>query len=288
MQAGSPRLLVSVATYNERENLPRLIEEIHKVAPQADILVVDDNSPDGTGRIVDELAAKDSRIKPYHRPGKLGLGTAIVAAMRYAMDHGYDLLLNMDADFSHPPRYIPALLAGMDKRDVMIGSRYVPGGGTENWPVARQAISQGLNGLVRFFFRMGVRDASGAFRCYRVSKLREVRLDLLVSRGYSFQQEVLYRCRLAGCRLGESPIIFENRRAGKSKVNPKEAVRSMMMIIYLGVRALLGVERRESRINLSPPRFGEAGREVSLGPAETSPPNPPLRSGEGGSGRTNY
>jgi dolichol-phosphate mannosyltransferase len=248
MQAGTPnRLLVSVATYNERDNIARLIEEIHRHAAQADVLVVDDNSPDGTGRVVDELAAKDPRIKPLHRPGKLGLGTAIVAAMRYAMSNDYDLLLNMDADFSHPPRYIPALLAGMDRNDVMIGSRYVPGGGTENWPVVRETISRGVNGLVRFFFRMGVRDASGAYRCYRVSKLRQVRFDRMVSRGYSFQQEMLYRCRLAGCKLGESPIIFENRRAGKSKVNMKEAARSMATILYLGVKAILGIERRASR-----------------------------------------
>jgi dolichol-phosphate mannosyltransferase len=246
MQAGSPRLLVSVATYNERDNISRLIDEIHRFVPQADVLVVDDNSPDGTGRVVDELAAKDPRIMPYHRPGKLGLGTAIVAAMYYAMDHGYGYLLNLDADFSHPPRYIPALLAGMDRNDVMIGSRYVPGGGTENWPWIRETISRCVNALVRFFFRMGVRDASGAFRCYRVSKLQDVRFDRLVSRGYSFQQEMLYRCRLAGCRLGETPIIFENRRAGKSKVNPKEAARSFLTIVYLGVRALLGAERRAS------------------------------------------
>ena len=252
----SPRVLVSIATYNEKDNLTPLVAAIHQHLPAADVLVVDDNSPDGTGRVVDELAAKDPRIKPYHRPGKLGLGTAIVAAMRYAMDNGYDYLLNMDADFSHPPRYIPALLAGMDIRDVMIGSRYVPGGGTQNWPWVREKISRGVNGLVRFFFRMGVRDASGAFRCYRVSKLRDVRFDRLVSRGYSFQQEMLYRCRLAGCRLGETPIIFENRRAGKSKVNPKEAARSILTIIYLGVRALLGVERRAS---MSSPRRG--GRE---------------------------
>jgi dolichol-phosphate mannosyltransferase len=196
---------------------------------------------------VDELSARDPRITAIHRAGKLGLGTAIVAAMRYAMTHGYDLLLNMDADFSHPPRYIPALLAGMARHDVMIGSRYVAGGGTENWPVVRETISRTVNGLVRFFFRMGVRDASGAFRCYRVAKLRDVRFDRLVSRGYSFQQEMLYRCKLAGCRLGEIPIIFENRRAGKSKVNPKEAARSMATILYLGVRAILGIERRESR-----------------------------------------
>src|SRR5262245_11810592 len=248
MQAGTAnRLLVSVATYNERDNIARLIEEIHRHAPQADVLVVDDNSPDGTGRVVDELAAKDTRVKALHRPGKLGLGTAIVAAMRYSMANDYDLLLNMDADFSHPPRYIPDLLAGMDRNDVMIGSRYVAGGGTENWPVVRETISRSVNGLVRFFFRMNVRDASGAYRCYRVLKLGDVRFDRMVSRGYSFQQEMLYRCRLAGCRLGESPIIFENRRHGKSKVNAKEAARSFATIAYLGVRALFGAERSGSR-----------------------------------------
>jgi dolichol-phosphate mannosyltransferase len=188
-----------------------------------------------------------------HRAGKLGLGTAIVAAMRYAMTHDYDLLLNMDADFSHPPRYIPAMLAGMARRDVMIGSRYVPGGGTENWPVVRETISRAVNGLVRFFFRMGVRDASGAYRCYRVAKLRDVRFDRIVSRGYSFQQEMLYRCKLAGCTLGETPIIFENRRAGKSKVNMKEAARSMATIVYLGIRALLGIERHASRLHSENP-----------------------------------
>jgi dolichol-phosphate mannosyltransferase len=248
MQAGTPnRLLVSIATYNERENVPRLIEEIHQYAPHADVLVVDDNSPDGTGKVVEELAARDPRIKALHRPGKLGLGTAIVAAMRYAQSNGYDLLLNMDADFSHPPRNIPDLLTGMSRRDVMIGSRYVAGGGTKNWPVAREKISRAVNGLVRFFFRMGVRDASGAYRCYRVAKLRDVRFDRIVSRGYSFQQEMLYRCKLAGCRLGETPIIFENRRAGKSKVNMKEAVRSMLTIIYLGIGAIVGVDSSIAR-----------------------------------------
>ena len=166
-----PKLLVSIATYNEAGNLRPLIEEIHKFVPHAHILVVDDNSPDGTGKIVDELAAKDDRIHALHRPGKLGLGTATLAAMRYAMDNDYDFLQNMDADFSHPPRFLPGIHAGMATHDVMIGSRYVAGGGTENWPVARLAISRSVNALVRFLFRMPVKDASGAYRCYRVAKL---------------------------------------------------------------------------------------------------------------------
>lgn len=239
-----PRLLVSLATYNEAGNIAALIAEIHKFVPHADILVIDDNSPDGTGTIVEELGTTNPRVKLLRRPGKLGLGTAILTAMHYAMDHGYDYLQNMDADFSHPPRYLPGILAGMSKYDVMIGSRYVTGGGTENWPLMRKVISRGVNTLVRFLMRMPVKDASGAYRCYRVSKLREARLDRVRSRGYSFQQEVLFRCFKAGCKLGEYPIIFENRRAGASKVNGKEALRSIGMILYIGLRNFCGLERR--------------------------------------------
>jgi dolichol-phosphate mannosyltransferase len=241
--ATEPRILVSLATFNEAGNVAALISEIHKIVPGADVLVIDDNSPDGTWKIVEELGTADARIKLLRRPGKLGLGTALIAAMKYAMEHDYDYLQNMDADFSHPPRYLPGILAGMSKYDVMIGSRYVAGGGTENWPLPRRIMSRGVNLLVRFLFRMPVKDASGAYRCYRVSKLRETRLDRVRSRGYSFQQEVLFRCQKAGCKLGEYPIIFENRRAGASKVNRKEAVRSISMILYLGVRNLFGLEK---------------------------------------------
>lgn len=242
--SSSNRILVSLATYNEAGNLAALIAEIHKFVPHADVLVIDDNSPDGTGRIADQMADADPRIKVLHRPGKLGLGTATLAAMKYAMDHNYDYLQNLDADFSHPPRYLPGILAGMSKYDVMIGSRYVAGGGTENWPWKRRLTSRCVNTLVRFLFRMPVSDASGAYRCYRVSKLRETRLDKVRSRGYSFQQEVLFRCHKAGCKIGEYPIIFENRRAGSSKVNSREAMRSIAMILYMGLRNFFGLERR--------------------------------------------
>jgi dolichol-phosphate mannosyltransferase len=238
-----PRLLVSLATYNESGNLAPLISEIHTAAPDAHVLVVDDNSPDGTGRIADDLAAKDSRIHVIHREGKLGLGTATLAAMKYAMENGYDLLQNMDADFSHPPRFLPGILAGMQNHDVMIGSRYIAGGGTENWPLKRRVISKSVNGLVRLLMRMPVKDASGAFRCYRVSTLKNAKLETIRSRGYSFQQEVLFRCHKAGARLGEFPIIFENRRAGASKVNGKEALRSIGMILKIGLRNVIGLEK---------------------------------------------
>lgn len=241
---GEPRLLVTLATYNEAGNIAALIADIHKVVPHADVLVIDDNSPDGTGRIAADLAETDPRIQVLHRPGKLGLGTATLAAMRFAMARGYDYLLNLDADFSHPPRYLPGILAGMSKHDVMIGSRYVHGGGTENWPLARRVISQSLNMLVRLTFLMPVKDASGAFRCYRVSTLRAAELDRVRSRGYSFQQEVLFRCHKAGARLGEYPILFENRRAGVSKVNKKEAIRSLSMILYIGMRNVFGLEQK--------------------------------------------
>jgi dolichol-phosphate mannosyltransferase len=235
---------VTLATYNERDNLAELIAAIHAEVPRADVLVIDDNSPDGTGALADELGRRDPRIRVLHRPGKLGLGTATLAAMRLAIDHGYDLLLNLDADFSHPPRYLPALLAGMRDHDVMIGSRYVPGGGTKGWPLSRQFISRAVNLFVRLVMGLPVRDASGAFRCYRVSKLRAADLDRVRSRGYSFQQEVLFRCHQAGCRLGEFPIVFENRKAGASKVNWRESVRSLSMLGWLGVRKMLGLERK--------------------------------------------
>jgi dolichol-phosphate mannosyltransferase len=238
----SPRILVSLATYNERDNLAALVREVRAALPTADVLVIDDNSPDGTGKLADDLAAADPHVRVEHRSGKLGLGTAILQAMRYAMDHGYDLLVNMDADFSHHPRYLPALVAGMDRHDVMIGSRYVAGGGSENWPLKRRLMSRGVNALVRLLMRVPAHDCSGAFRCYRVSKLRAAHLERVISRGYSFQQEVLYRCRKAGCRMGETPIVFADRRAGSSKVNLREAVRSLGVIVWLGSQAFFGLD----------------------------------------------
>ncbi|MHB1421595.1 MAG: polyprenol monophosphomannose synthase [Gemmataceae bacterium] len=240
--ADSARILVSLATYNERDNLAPLLAEIHKTVPTAQLLVIDDNSPDGTGRLADELAANNPRLHVKHRPAKLGLGTAILAGMNYALQHNFDLFVNMDADFSHHPRYLPAILEGMDHHDVTIGSRYIVGGGSTNWPLSRRLMSRGINTLVSLLMRIPARDCSGAYRCYRVSKLREAQLERVRSRGYSFQQEVLYRCRKAGCKIGETPIVFENRRAGKSKVNVGEAVRSIAMIFRIGVPAFFGLD----------------------------------------------
>jgi dolichol-phosphate mannosyltransferase len=239
----APRVLVSMATYNERDNLTPLIREIHQVLPGADVLVIDDHSPDGTGALADQLAAQDPRIHVIHRAGKLGLGTAILEGMRFAQEQNYDFFVNVDADFSHHPRYLPALLVGMAGRDVMIGSRYVPGGGAVNWPLSRRVMSAGVNFVSRLLLRLPARDVSGGYRCYRVALLRRANLKNLLSRGYSFQEEILYRFRLAGCKIGETPILFEDRRAGASKVNPREAARSMAIILYLGVRSLFGADR---------------------------------------------
>jgi dolichol-phosphate mannosyltransferase len=236
------RILVSMATYNERANLAPLVREIHQVVPTADVLIIDDHSPDGTGELADKLAQRDPRIQVLHRPGKLGLGTALQAGVKHALQQGYDLFVTMDADFSHPPRYLPALLAGMQRHEVMIGSRYIAGGGTLRWSWTRRLLSSGINALVRLLLRLPAHDTSGGYRCYRLSKLKHIHLDGLLSHGYSFQQEMLYHCRHVGCSIGEIPIVFENRRAGTSKVNLHEAVRSLSVILWIGVQSLFGTD----------------------------------------------
>jgi len=238
--------LVTVATYNEIENLPRLVDAIFDVAPEVDLLVIDDNSPDGTGRWCDERSTADPRVRCLHREGKLGLGTATMAGMRYAIEHGYRYVLNMDADFSHPPRYLPDLLAGMDPDggpavDVMIGSRYVAGGGVEGWPWRRKLMSGGVNLYARWLLGLKAKDCSGAFRCYRTEVLARVDFDRVRSRGYSFQEEILWHLKRAGARFGETPIVFVDRTAGRSKINTREAIAALWIIFALGVR---GVFRR--------------------------------------------
>lgn len=234
------RLLVTLCTYNERESLGRLIAEIHAHAAEADLLVVDDASPDGTGELADELAAADPRVRVLHRAGKLGLGTATVAAFRYAFAGGYDLVLNMDADFSHPPSAIPRLLACMDAADVAIGSRYVPGGEIRGWPLSRHVMSRGVNLLTRTMLGLSPRDTSGAFRCYRTEVLRRIDFDRIVAKGYAFEEEILYRCRKAGARFAEVPIVFEDRTVGRSKVSGREIVTALRDLGKLSVENLRG------------------------------------------------
>lgn len=235
------RLLISLCTYNERENLADLIAEIHEHAPQADVVVVDDNSPDGTGDLADELAAADSRIHVEHRAGKLGLGSATLAAFEFAMAADYTYLLNMDADFSHHPRYIPELLGCMPEADVTIGSRYVAGGDIVGWGFKRHFMSRGVNLYARVLLGLSTSDNSGAFRCYRVAKLRELDFSAIRATGYAFQEEILYRLRRIGCRFVETPVVFEDRRYGSSKINMGEAFAAVGVIFLLAIDRLRGV-----------------------------------------------
>lgn len=233
--SAAPRVLATLCTYNEAENLPLLLPEIWRYAPAANVLIVDDNSPDGTGRIADEWAARDSRVHVLHRAAKQGLGTATRAALRYAIEHDYTFVVNLDADISHHPRYIPALVDAMRDADVTIGSRYIAGGGVLGWGPRRHFMSRCINAYARVLLRLPTRDNSGAFRCYRVSKLRELDLDRFIARGYAFQEEILFRCRQIGCRFAETPIVFDDRRYGRSKINNREALSALWIILRLGL-----------------------------------------------------
>ncbi len=240
-----PRLLVSLATYNEAENIGPLIRAIRKYVPESTILVIDDNSPDGTGAVAEQLRAELGQVEVLHRTGKLGLGTAILEAMRFAISHQFEMILNLDADFSHPPRFIPDLVALMTEFDVVVGSRYVPGGGIESrqYNFTRKLMSFGINTYARVLLGLPSKDNSGSFRCYRVSKLAEINFDHIESRGYSFMEEILYWCRRVGCRITETPIVFEDRRAGRSKINTAEVIKALEIILRLGVGRVFGGSR---------------------------------------------
>lgn len=239
------KTLVTIATYNEIDNLPELVEEIFRYAPDVELLVIDDNSPDGTGRWCDERAAHEPRLHCLHREGKLGLGTAIVAGMQYAIREGYRFVLNIDADFSHHPKYLPALIGGMSPPggpavDVMIGSRYIPGGGIEGWPLKRYLMSRSVNIYSRWLLGLKPKDCSGGYRCYRVEKLAQVDFDAFLSHGYAFQEEILWHLKRLGCRFGETPITFVDRVRGNSKINSREAWSALWVIFALGRKNLLG------------------------------------------------
>ena len=243
------KTLVAVPTYNEMGNLPRLVDEIFRHSPDVNILVVDDASPDGTGQWCLERSAQEPRLLCLHRSGKLGLGTATLAAAQYAIDNGYDYLVTMDADFSHPPASIPKLIAGMrlpdgPSVDVMIGSRYVEEGAIEGWPFFRRVMSRMINLYARLLLRLPIRDCSGAFRCFRVGSLARLDRGAFRAKGYALLEEILWRLQRQGCRLAETPIVFVERSEGSSKINVNEAMTAVWVILVLGIQEWLGLRGR--------------------------------------------
>ncbi|MCS6939388.1 MAG: polyprenol monophosphomannose synthase [Roseiflexus sp.] len=229
---------VVIPTYNERENIAELIQRILEMS-RFRVLVVDDNSPDGTAAVVAELAADEPRVGLLLRPEKRGLGSAYVAGFRRALAEGAAFICEMDADFSHDPSYLPQLLAAAETRyDLALGSRYVPGGGTTDWGIIRQLISRGGNLYARAILGLPVMDATGGFRCYRRRVLETINLDDIQSNGYAFQIELVYRTMRAGFRIGELPIIFPDRRVGRSKMSRRIVLEALINVWRLRLRNL--------------------------------------------------
>ena len=215
------RALVVLPTYNEAENLGAIVSAILAVESRCDILVVDDNSPDGTGQLADALAKKTPRVTVLHRARKEGLGRAYLAGFARALELGHPLVIEMDADFSHDPSYLPALIDAADGADLVLGSRYVEGGGTRNWGLMRRLISKGGSLYARTVLGIGVHDLTGGFKCFRRETLLALDLASVRSGGYSFQIELTYRCLNLGLRVKEIPILFVDRRVGQSKMSRK-------------------------------------------------------------------
>ena len=226
------RALVIIPTYNERENLPRIVPLILEQDPRLEVLVVDDGSPDGTGQLADELAAAEPRAHVVHRAGKLGLGTAYVAGFRYAIEHGYDYAFEMDADFSHDPRHLVKFLAEIGESDLLIGSRYLEGRVTVlNWPMSRLLLSYFANVYARWVTGLRLWDSTGGFKCYRRRVLEGIDLDAVRSNGYSFQIEMSFRAWRKGFRLREIPILFTDRAEGHSKMS-RSIIREAVFMVW--------------------------------------------------------
>jgi dolichol-phosphate mannosyltransferase len=228
---GEETTLVLLPTYNELENLPRMVAAIHEVQPRIHILVIDDNSPDGTGALADQLAEADTqaRIHVLHRQGKEGLGKAYIAGFKWGLEHGYDYLQQMDCDFSHRPEDLPKLLEAIRDADLVIGSRYVEGGGVKNWPWYRFLISRGGGMYARTVLGRSVGDFTGGFNGYRRKVLETLELDRVESNGYSFQIEMKWRTLNAGFRVKEVPILFVEREVGVSKMNSSIVREALLM-----------------------------------------------------------
>ena len=241
--------IVIVPTYNEAENIRLLVADLLALSTPIDVVVVDDNSPDGTGEIADELSKLHPAIHAIHRPGKLGLGTAYIAGFKMGLANGYDRILTMDADFSHHPRFIPDMLdRSQAGADLVIGSRYVSGGGTLGCTLPRKLLSWGANAFAKTMLGLQAMDCTAGFRCYRRPVLESINLDAIRSNGYSFLIEMLYRCQRRGWQVGEVPILFENRRRGASKISRQEILKALQTVLHLAQERLFSPANQDAYV----------------------------------------
>jgi dolichol-phosphate mannosyltransferase len=235
------RGLVIIPTYNERENLPRLLPLVLEQDERLDILVIDDASPDGTGAVADEMAAQSARIHVMHREGKLGLGTAYLAGFRWGLERGYDWLFEMDADFSHDPEHLPQFLDALERYDLVLGSRYLEGRVTVvNWPISRLLLSYFANVYARVVTGVPLWDATGGFKAFNRRVLERIRLDRVESEGYSFQIEMSLRAWKQGFTIGEIPIVFVDRTTGESKMSKRIIREAVWRVWKLRVQSMFG------------------------------------------------
>lgn len=235
------KALLIIPTYNERENISRIISIVLEKQAELEVLIVDDNSPDGTAQIVKDMMASESRIHILERPGKMGLGSAYVQGFKYALDKGYDFILEMDADFSHNPDDVPRLIAAAQSKDLVIGSRYCNGVNIVNWPIKRLLISYFASKYVRAITGMPVKDPTGGFKCFRRKVLESINLDKILSDGYAFQIEMNFRAWVKGFRMHEIPIVFTERLNGVSKMSRRIVWEAAWMVWHLQIRKLLGL-----------------------------------------------
>jgi dolichol-phosphate mannosyltransferase len=233
------KTLIVTPTYNEKDNLERFVAAVRAAYPEADLLVVDDNSPDGTGAIADAIAARDAQVRVMHRAGKLGLGTAYVQAFQKGLAEGYERFFEMDADLSHDPKYLPAFVAALDGgADLVIGSRNIPGGGVDGWGLGRHFISKGGSLYARSILGLGIRDLTSGFKAFTRRALEAIDFASVHSSGYSFQIEMTYRAALKGMRIVEVPIVFVDRTLGRSKMSRRIFVEAMGVVWKLRADAL--------------------------------------------------
>lgn len=232
-------ILVCVPTYDERDTLPGTVARLRAAVPEADVLVLDDASPDGTGEVADRLAAQDAQVHVVHRPGKAGLGAAYVAGFRWGLDRGYAVLVEMDADGSHQPEELPRLLAALRGADVVLGSRWVPGGQVRNWPRSRLLLSRGGNAYARLALGIPLTDSTGGFRAYRAEVLRTLPLGEVASQGYCFQVDLAWQAMRAGFRVVEVPITFVERSVGYSKMSRAIVLEALWRVTRWGLTARL-------------------------------------------------